>query len=58
MRRQRHDQPADKAVIMPKKCGRGGIFTELAIIDKDGNPLPPGEVGEILIRGPANMIGY
>jgi fatty-acyl-CoA synthase len=50
--------PANLAAQYPEKCGRGGIFTELAIIDGDGNRLPPGTPGEILIRGPGTMIGY
>jgi fatty-acyl-CoA synthase len=50
--------PANLAAQYPEKCGRGGIFTELAIIDSNGDRLPPGTPGEILIRGPGTMIGY
>jgi long-chain acyl-CoA synthetase len=32
--------------------------TEAAIVDGDGQPLPPGEVGEIALRGPQVMQGY
>ncbi|MBP0616225.1 AMP-binding protein [Jiella mangrovi] len=32
--------------------------TELAILDEDGNHLPPGSVGEVAIRGPQVMAGY
>ena len=32
--------------------------TEVAILDDDGNALPPGQVGEIAIRGPQVMAGY
>jgi fatty-acyl-CoA synthase len=50
--------PAHLASQSPEKCGRGGIFTELGIVDGDGKFLPPGEVGQIVMRGPATMIGY
>lgn len=32
--------------------------TELRIVDENGNPLPPGEEGEIQVRGPQVMLGY
>jgi fatty-acyl-CoA synthase len=50
--------PANLAAAMPEKCGRGGIFTELRIIDTNGNTLSPGQQGQILMRGPGTMIGY
>lgn len=50
--------PAHLAAKSPEKCGRGGIFTELGIVGANGEFLPPGEVGQIVMRGPATMIGY
>ena len=32
--------------------------TELRVVDADGNELPPGQPGELLIRGPQVMQGY
>ena len=32
--------------------------TELALLDDDGNEVPPGAPGEIAIRGPQVMAGY
>lgn len=38
--------------------GRPMSDVEMAIMDEDGNQLPPGEVGEIVARGPRVMSGY
>jgi acyl-CoA synthetase (AMP-forming)/AMP-acid ligase II len=39
-------------------CGRPFSMVEAAIFDEDDNPLPPGERGEIVCRGPQTMAGY
>ena len=39
-------------------AGRPGVFVDLIIGDEDDRQLPPGEIGEILIRGPLVFIGY
>ncbi|WP_319452230.1 MULTISPECIES: class I adenylate-forming enzyme family protein [unclassified Mycobacterium] len=36
----------------------GFAFTELEITDEDGNPVPDGTTGELLIRGIGVMAGY
>ncbi len=38
--------------------GKPGYFTEIWIEDKTGRKLPPGEVGEIVAKGPTVMSGY
>lgn len=35
-----------------------GIGLECAIVDNDDNPLPSGQIGELVQRGPLNMKGY
>ncbi|NGY04331.1 class I adenylate-forming enzyme family protein [Solimonas terrae] len=42
----------------PEKAGRGGMFTELRVVDPEGRSLPPNELGQILIRGPSVMKEY
>lgn len=42
----------------PDKAGRGGMFTELRVIDAQGRALGPDEPGQIVIRGPSVMKGY
>ena len=52
-------------VLVPRdalrKLGSAGLpvmHGQLIIGDPDDQPLPPGEVGEILVGGPQNMAGY
>lgn len=50
--------PTELAKKQPQKCGMGGLFNEIKIVDDSGNEVPPNTVGEIIMRGPGNMIGY
>ncbi|MWA01466.1 AMP-binding protein [Actinomadura sp. LD22] len=36
----------------------GFAFTDTAIVDGEGRPVPDGDVGELLIRGTGTMAGY
>lgn len=42
----------------PMAPGRPTPAAQVRIVDEDGAELPPGEVGEIVCRGPAAMVGY
>jgi long-chain acyl-CoA synthetase len=42
----------------PLSVGSPPPFFELKILDEQGNELPPGQVGEIVGRGPTMMQGY
>ncbi|MFF0816325.1 class I adenylate-forming enzyme family protein [Rhodococcus sp. NPDC003318] len=50
--------PRHEAAAHPDKCGFGGIFTKIRVVDADGTDCGPGEVGQILLRGPGMMPGY
>lgn len=39
-------------------CGQATVLTDVAIMDDNGHLLKPGEVGEIVVRGPLVMAGY
>jgi fatty-acyl-CoA synthase len=39
-------------------CGRPSVFLRTALLDEDGNAVPPGEPGEICVAGPLLAGGY
>lgn len=41
-----------------QSVGHASMFSDFAIMDVAGNLLPPGETGEIVVRGPMIMSGY
>ncbi len=49
-----HPDSADRML----SCGRPMAGVELRILDADGQPLPPRQVGEIVCRTPQIMKGY
>ncbi len=42
----------------PGSVGRALPFVEVKVVDEEDRPLPPGEVGELVCRGPNVMLGY
>ena len=48
------DQPAHRR----RSAGRPVPIAEVRIVDPQGQPVPPGTVGEIAARGPMVMAGY
>jgi len=48
----------EDALARAGSTGRAYFYTELRIVDVDGKDCPPGEPGEIIMRGPHNMLGY
>lgn len=50
--------PAEHRGELLRSCGKPWPTLDVRIADEDGNALPPGEIGEIEIRGPIVMAGY
>jgi acyl-CoA synthetase (AMP-forming)/AMP-acid ligase II len=53
-----HRQALAGAPQILESAGRIGPGSDVMVVDSDGVRLPPGEVGEILARGPQLMQGY
>ena len=41
-----------------RSCGPAAVGVSIEILAEDGSPQPPGEVGEVVVRGPNVMQGY
>ncbi|MEU6546993.1 AMP-binding protein [Streptomyces sp. NPDC046859] len=50
--------PPDADLEHPGSCGRALPGTEIYAAGPDGERLPPGEIGELVVRGPHVMAGY
>ena len=50
--------PAGGGLHRAAAAGHPVPFLDMRILDADGAPLPPGEIGEIAFRGPKVMKGY
>jgi oxalate---CoA ligase len=55
-----HQIASNRLPPLHRKSGSVGVAinTEVAIVDETGNFLPPGERGEIIVRGPSVTAGY
>ena len=50
--------PAHDALRKLGSAGLPVVHAEVRVVDRDDRPLAPGEVGEIVVRGPQVMQGY
>lgn len=48
----------DEVRRKPGSVGRPLLYTQVRVVDEGGRDLPPGEVGEIVVRGPTVFAGY
>ncbi|QJY44787.1 AMP-binding protein [Pseudonocardia broussonetiae] len=56
LRKDEHD-PVHRPDLLTS-CGRATAGAEVEVLDADGAPLPPGEIGELCMRGGFVMNGY
>lgn len=50
--------PPDEVEQKPSSVGRGMPNVQLDVFDPEGNPVKPGETGELVVRGANVMQGY
>jgi acyl-CoA synthetase (AMP-forming)/AMP-acid ligase II len=50
--------PAEHDPRLLASVGRSSMLSRAIVADEDGVEVPPGEIGEVLARGPALMSGY
>ncbi len=50
--------PPEEIERRPESIGRAIPNAEIAVVDEEGRPVPPGEVGELIHRGPTVALGY
>ncbi|MCC9703929.1 AMP-binding protein [Streptomyces sp. MNU76] len=50
--------PPDGDLARPGSCGLPLPGTEVFVVGDDGERLPPGEIGQFVVRGPHVMAGY
>ena len=46
------------AVAKAGSIGRPNTYVAARVVDDEGQPLPPGEAGELVLKGPAMFSGY
>ncbi|MCA9937255.1 MAG: long-chain fatty acid--CoA ligase [Anaerolineales bacterium] len=49
---------AEDAVDHAGSIGRPNFYIDARIVDDDNRPLPPNEVGELVLKGPSQSSGY
>jgi len=50
--------PEKDMLNKPMSVGKPGFFVEIRVVRDDGSDAQPGEVGELLVRGPLVFSGY
>ncbi|HQP32031.1 MAG TPA: AMP-binding protein, partial [Deltaproteobacteria bacterium] len=50
--------PPEEFSLRPTSIGRAHTMLNLKVFDPNDRELPPGEVGELVARGPSIMLGY
>jgi acyl-CoA synthetase (AMP-forming)/AMP-acid ligase II len=50
--------PGNPMIGKLSSVGRPVVYADVRVVDENDNPLPPGQPGEVIVRGPQVMNGY
>lgn len=50
--------PGNPMIGKLSSVGRPVIYGDVRVVDEDDNPVPIGQSGEVIVRGPQVMVGY
>lgn len=53
-----HQKALDGRPHLLRSTGRAVVLADIRIVDREGHDVPPGTVGELVVRGPNVMKGY
>jgi fatty-acyl-CoA synthase len=48
----------EDAIRKAGSIGRPNFYVDARVVDEDNHPVPPGQVGELVLRGPSMCSGY
>lgn len=48
----------EDAIRKAGSIGRPNFFVDVRVVDEDNQPLPPGQIGELVLKGPSMCSGY
>jgi len=53
-----HGLRKEKSIGLPRQVPGAGFVNEIRVVDEEGEEVPPGSIGEIILKNPATMAGY
>ena len=53
-----HGLRKEKSIGLPRQVPGAGFVNEIRVVDEGGEEVPPGSIGEIILKNPATMAGY
>jgi acyl-CoA synthetase (AMP-forming)/AMP-acid ligase II len=58
LRKEDHDPDSEQGLERLASAGRAMFHVDVSVQDENDNPVPDGDIGEICVRSPGQMLGY